>query len=272
MMSRKNVSILISSCDNFSDCWDTYFYSFKKYWPDCQYNAFIITNHLDVHNNFVKAIKVGDDKGWSGNLLCALNQIKTQYIIYTHEDFWIKKPVDTKVITDYIKLMDLDQADYIGLYPGSEPFHSYPLDERLYILDKNTAYRTSLQVALWRKSIFEELIVEGENPWQFEIQGTIRSRLYDNRFLSVKRFYDSRKQPYHYGIDYVCTAINKGRWSRDAKKYVKSEGLKFDFSKRPNEKLWQRTYLFGKIIHAKNIFNNYKRLFVSKLFSTFKVF
>jgi hypothetical protein len=106
-------------------------------------------------------------------------------------------------------------------------------------------------MALWRKDIFESLIVNGENHWEFEINGTIRSRKYVNRFLSVKRFDEGKKEQYHFGIDYVCTAINKGRWSKDAKDYIESEGLNLDLSKRPHEKWWHKTGLFWRIEQIK---------------------
>lgn len=244
--------MLISSCDKFSDCWDPYFHGLKKYWPDCPYDVYIITNYKEIQNDCVKAIKIGADRDWSANTLQGLQYITTPYIIYTHEDFWIKKRVDTKVIEDYVGLMDLDQVDYIGLYPGSEPYIPFPLDERLCVIADDASYRTSLQVALWRKNVLEALIVEGENPWQFEIQGTERSRRYGNRFLSVKRFFDGENEPYHYGVDYVCTAINKGRWSKEAKQYAQLEGLTIDFTLRPHEKWWHRTTVYGRIEHAIN--------------------
>jgi hypothetical protein len=160
--------------------------------------------------------------------------------------------VDTKVIEDYVGLMNLDKADYICLYPGSEPCIPFPLDGRLCVIPDDASYRASLQVALWRKNVLEALIVEGESPWQFEIQGTDRSRGYGNRFLSVKRFFDNDNKPYHHGIDYVCTAINKGRWSKEAKLYAQAEGLCIDFSHRPHEKWWHRTTLYGRIEHVIN--------------------
>jgi hypothetical protein len=187
----------------------------------------------------VQAIKVGEDKGWAGDTLRALGEITTPYVIYTHEDFWIKRTVQTQVIKEYAALMDKDRADYIRLYPCPEPDYECQYDKRLGVLADQAAYRTSLQVGLWRKSVFQELIVENENPWQFEINGTVRSREYGPRFLSVKRFWDAGGKPFHYGIDYVCTAINKGMWSKAAKSYALQEGLAIDFSNRPNETWWQ---------------------------------
>ena len=243
-----SVSILISSFDGFSDCWIPYYHGLRKYWPDCPYDIFIVTNFKESGDVSVQTIKVGKDKGWSRNTLHALSVIATPYVIYTHEDFWINHGVQTHVIEEYVDLMDEDKADYIRLYPCPEPDYECEYDERLGVLADHASYRTSLQVALWRKRVFKELIVEEENPWQFETKGTIRSKKYGSRFLSVKRFRDADMKPFHHGIDYVCTAVNKGKWSKAAKIYAAQEGLAIDFSNRPHETWWHdfgRSPFFG---------------------------
>jgi len=248
----KIASILISSCDTFSDCWDPYFHGLYKYWPDCPYNVFLVTNFKDSGDNRVQAIKVGEDKGWSHNTLQALKQIATPYVIYTHEDFWIERNVPGRTIAEYVALMDKGKADYIRLFPCPEPDYGCQWDERLGVLADDASYRTSLQVSLWRKSVFQELIVEGENPWQFEIQGSARSRKYGDRFLSVKRFLNPDGKAFHFGIDYVCTAINKGKWSKAAKIYAWHEGLAIDFNHFPLLTWWHdfcRANQFGKCVN-----------------------
>lgn len=247
----KAVSFLISSCDSFSDCWKPYYHGLRKYWPDCPYEVFVVTNFKSSEDTSVKAIKVGEDRGWSHNTQRALNEITTPYVIYTHEDFWIQQPVSTQIIAEYVELIQKDKADYIRLYPCPEPDYEYAWNEKLGVLADHASYRTSLQVALWRKSVFQELIADGENPWEFELQGSIRSQKYGSRFLSVRRFQNTDRKPYHYGIDYVCTAINKGKWSKAAKAYARNEGLSIDFSNRPNETWWHdfaRASLFGRCV------------------------
>lgn len=243
----KKLTVLVSSCDDFSDCWEPYCHGLKKYWHDCPYDVFIITNYKDFTDGCAKSLKVGEDKGWGHNTIKALRQINTPYVLYTHEDFWIKRAVDTKIIEDYIAIMEQDKADYIRLFPCPPPDTDFPDDWRVGIIDQNSSYRSSLQVALWRKSVFENLIVPDENPWQFEIYGTIRSRKYDKRFLCVKKFVGEKSQPFHYGVDYVCTAINKGLWSKAAKSYAREEGIRIDFSNRPNENWWHDFIRSGRL-------------------------
>jgi len=240
----KKITVLVSSFDGFADCWDPFYHGLRKYWPDCPYEVAFITNFKEINLGSAQAIKVGTDRGWSDNMLTALEQIESSFILYAQEDYWINQRVDTKTISDYVELLIKDKADYIRLYPAPPPDLDYLEDERLGILADDAPYRTSLQMALWRKSVLKNLIKSGENPWQFEVDGTLRSRSCSSRFMCVKTIDNQR----HHGINYVCTAINKGKWSRAAKRYAQAEGLDIDFSNRPNETWWDdfgRDTLFG---------------------------
>ncbi len=229
------VTFLVSSFDDFADCWPPFLHGLRRYWPACPYPVAFITNYLDVPATEARAIKVGVDRGWSANTLLALERIDSPYILYTHEDFWISRTVDTAAIEAYVSLLDSGSVDYIRLYPCPPPNTPFPSDSRLGSLAPGAAYRTSLQMALWRRSVLTSLIREGETPWQFEVLGTERSRSFGERFLSVRPHWTPQGERYHHGIDYVCTAVNKGRWSRAARRYARQEGLQIDFSKRPRE-------------------------------------
>ena len=57
-----NVSIVVSSCDLFEDCWAPFIHSMRKYWPDCEWPVYVISNHkaIDGPEGF-SFIKVGED-------------------------------------------------------------------------------------------------------------------------------------------------------------------------------------------------------------------
>jgi hypothetical protein len=90
-------------------------------------------------------------------------------------------------------------------------------------------------ISLWRREVLKDLRRLGESVWQFELQGTVRSRKYKNTFLSIKRHGDD---DYYHGVRYVCTAINLGKWAWMAKDYAEKEGLQIDFSNLPSETWW----------------------------------
>jgi hypothetical protein len=226
------VSIVVSSYDGFSDCWAPFFHGINKYWKDCPYAIYLITNFKDFRAERCQPIKLGEDRGWSRNLLTVLERISTPYVLYFQEDYWISRPVNTAKIAEYVALMEEKRIDYVRLRALPPPDHDFPHDPCLGLLDEGAKYRNSLQAALWRKSVLHDLINPEESPWQFESAGNVRSRKYRDTFLSVKIH---GTDPQYYGIYYTCTAVCMGRWTAAAKQYSQDEGLDLDFSLRPSE-------------------------------------
>lgn len=238
------LAFLVSSVDKFSVCWIPFCHGLEKYWPDHPKALFFITNHKEPPSG--QAISVGNDRGWSDNLLFALEKIEAPYILYAQEDYWITSPVYTQNIQEYLTLIDHNHADYIRLYPAPVPDIGFPLDHRLGALSLNAEYRTSLQMALWRKSVLQDLLVSGESPWAFEVNGSRRSRKYGDRFLSVRNS--------SCGIQYIFTAVIDGEWSKEAYKYAKNEAIKIDFFQLP-----KRPFLLRNKARVKNfLFSRYK--------------
>jgi hypothetical protein len=229
------VSVLCSSYDGLSDCWAPFCHGIAKYWPDCPYPAYLINNVKNFEHEAVSVIKVVPDRGWSRNLLTALDRIDSPYILYFQEDYWIKEKVNTSAINDYVSIMETEGFHYIRLLSFPKPDRDFPGDERLGIIATESPYRTSVQASLWRKEVFRELIEPAETVWDFEVKGTQRSRRYGERFLSVKPLGDD---PFYYGIRYVCTAVNRGRWSRQAKPYAEEEGIEVNFNNLETETWW----------------------------------
>ena len=229
------VTILINSFDAYSDCWAPVCHGFTKYWPDCPYPILLMTTGKDFSHRRINVLKVGGGRDWSARMLEALERITTPYVMYFQEDYWITEPVDTARVTSYVALMEKYGLNYIRLLSKPIPDADFAHDARLGVLAEDADYRTSVQISLWRRQVFLSLVRPRESVWEFESNGSPRSRSYGDTFLSTKRH---EKDDYSYGIRYVCTAINRGKWARTAKAYAKSEGLRVDFSQLPSETWW----------------------------------
>jgi hypothetical protein len=231
-MPYENLTILISSFDKYAACWPPFCHGLNKYWPQHPDRVWFITNHLDAPCG--KSLKLGEDQGWAANLLQALSLIETEFILYCQEDYWIKQPVPDPLIQDYLAHLEGDRVDYIRLYPAPGPDRPWDADHRLGVIDINAKYRTSLQMALWRKTTLLELLNPDESPWDFEVKGTKRSRAYDERFFCISKR--------RFGIDYVFTAIVNGYWSEKALDYATSERLIIAFDDLPAKSQMRRSY------------------------------
>jgi hypothetical protein len=237
----KSVTLVVSSFDGFSACWSPFLHGLRKYWPEHPPVCFI-TNFKEVP--YGRTITVGADKGWSANLLYALERVDTPYVIYAQEDYWLKEPVKVTNLHDYVAFLEQGAADYLRLYPAPPPDHDFPGDYRLGIIAPQAAYRASSQLAFWRKSVLQELLDPEESGWTFEVNGSLRSSRYGDRFLSVKSLRD--------GVNYVFTAVVQGEWIREAYEYARKEGIYVDFDALPKKPLLKyckdhvRSFLYGR--------------------------
>ena len=225
-MSEQNkqvCSILVSSLDMYEDVWKAFFTLFFRYWPDCPYQVYLMTNTKEYQDARVTSIKVGGDKIWSINIKRALPYITTPYLIFFLEDFFLERKVDTDYIKKLVAFAESEKAACIHLSPFEPPKAEYPNDLGLGLINKDAEYRTSLRTAIWNKDIFESLIKEGESAWDMEREGTVRSKELDAPFLSVK-------EP---AIKiHSLASVRGGKWLYDSIKILGKEGIHIDLSKR----------------------------------------
>src|SRR5436853_473924 len=83
------VSVLYMSCNKYSDLWIEYFKLFRRYWADCPFKIYILTDKKGPNVEGVRVIATGEDLSWSDNLLFALQGIKTPYVLLLLDDFLI---------------------------------------------------------------------------------------------------------------------------------------------------------------------------------------
>jgi len=220
-----NVSIFVSSCDDYQACWKPFCHGLKKYWPDCPWPIFVVTNYLDPPCGW--KLKVGKDSGWVTMQRKALKQISSEVILFMLDDFWLTDRVNTQGLIDFSNLIIQGKADKIHLtnFPDErKTVAPSKIDKRLNGYTKTSRYRTCLQGGLWRVSTFLNLMRDGESPWEFETKGSKRSENTSYVFLNVKE---------HRYLPYIIRpgAVEKGEWTKGAREYAVKEGLKINFSR-----------------------------------------
>lgn len=215
------VTVLVYAWDPYEPAWSAFCHGFHKYWPDCPYPLVFITNYLDPPCG--TAVKVGDVNNFYQKMTFALERIESPFILFMHEDYWIKDFVRTENIKYYVSLLEQGIAEYIRLIPVPPPDRDFPLDSRLGIINTTSEYRVSFMASLWRVSTLKDLMDPTLSLWEHEKYGAKLSASYGERFLSVKKSL--------YGINYVVTAISNRQWSRAAYEYAEREGLRVDFDR-----------------------------------------
>src|SRR5205085_6158728 len=161
-----SIAILVSSCDAFFDAWRPFAFFFRKYWTDCPFPAYLITNELHVRSSFLRAIRVGQDRGWASNLIQALQQIDAARILYFQEDYFLQRLVDREQLArdmDYAIANDVD-AFYFRARAQLEPDFQ-PLNERFGVVPVESDGRTRCQLSLWKRESLLSILRDGETAW-----------------------------------------------------------------------------------------------------------
>lgn len=235
-VDKKNAecAVFISSCDLFEDAWYPFFTLFFRYWPDCPFPVYLISNHKTYPDTRVTTIAVGKDNGWATNMQTAMKQQRPPYFIYMQEDYFLRRPVDSKRLSSLLFCLKNEDTACIRLYPSPGPNRSYKHLSGVGIIDRNAPYRISLQATLWNSKVFDSLVVAGENGWDMELKGTERSKHIRAPFLSIKRslILNLNHNP---ALDYHCTGIVKGNWEYGTIAFLKKEGIAIDTNIRPVE-------------------------------------
>ena len=199
MNKKPNIDLLVVSCDSFSDVWKPFFKSFRYYWKDCGLNIFLLSNEKECEELNVNTIRVGADISWSDNLIKAIDNLKSEYVVLLLEDLFIVDKVSSNYFDEISRWIELNSPNYLRLTTSYKP---KVFDKLVGKLPHKTPYKASLMPSIWKKSILKQILKSGESAWDFEIKGSLRASKYDS-------FYALQKNMINYD-----NAIIKGSWRR----------------------------------------------------------
>ena len=168
-----NVSMLVLSCDAYSDLWDDFFNLRDIYWPDCDYNWCVVTESKSYEREGVKVVKSGKGVDWAGRFRIAVQFVDTPYVGVFLDDFFINARIDNKRIKNMVDFMKNNNVNYIDLgnvfrHKIDQPNKTYYADH-LIVIDKHLRYGIDTAAALWDKNYLLEKLGEGDySAWKFE--------------------------------------------------------------------------------------------------------
>jgi hypothetical protein len=222
--------ILICSCDKFSDTWPIINQSFEKFWPDCPYKIYIVTNHLDPKFNCIDTIKVGEDLSWSSCIHKALINVNVETIQLWLDDVFLYQKVKTEEYVDLVRLVMLKKINHLRLtdYPGYSNISDF--NSNICELNKFSFYRVTIFPTIWNKKLLCSYLLTHSTPWEFET--TAAFNLIDEEFFYCTKFKFFK----------VIHGITAGQWIPGVSLKLKKFGYQLTDLKRPRHNWW-RYYL-----------------------------
>lgn len=219
-MKEKSVAFVVLTCDNYSDLWPMTIHFIEKNWPDCPFDKYFVTNFKSISESSFECIKIGKDESWSDNLLKVLSFLKEkyEYVIITLEDVPIVEKVDQGKFNKILNIFFEIDANFLCFI--NRPKATRKFNEFFGVIDKGSIYRPTCEYSLWKISVLEDLLAKGENAWEFEKFGSVRSDKYDKFFVVYKSVFKE------------CHTVIKGKWRRGAINELRRIGYKPDIGNR----------------------------------------
>ncbi len=263
---ENNFTVIISTCDKFSDLWDANIQLLNQNWADRNAETFLVTDKpTDRTFENVTVVAAGEGTEITERLRAVMPLIKTEYVFFTLDDYFLTEKISTEAINEDIRIMKEHQIDYLRLFvmtmKSLKNRRAKEIDRGIFLLDNNAGdYIVSLYAGIWCKEFMEKTLTETLNAWQYEVSLTTMARQMNARCA------DSRRGEFP-----ILDVIRKGKVLTKARKYFDEnpiyKGNREDIKARDEWMLELRTWLREWL--PKPLFNLFKAIMRRKGYTFF---
>lgn len=228
-------TIVINTCDAYSDVWELFFKAFEEYWEECEYKIVLNTESLEcnlpnvITHNFNEASTLDN---WGKRFKQTLKDMDSEFVIMLYDDFILEGNVNQAKIKQSIKWLEAEKNKKICAFYFIHSQNKNIDDgkfEGFERLPLKADYKLNSAPALWRRDKLINFIEDNDSPWAWEYFGSYRAYNKDSVFYSVKKE-DEDIYPYNYSMG---GAIYRSKWvSGVVISLVKKYKLDLDLSKR----------------------------------------
>ena len=145
---ENKVTLLILSCDKFSDLWDGHIKLLEENWSDRSIDTVIVTDKpTEKQYKNIRIMSAGSEGEWSDRL------------------------VNNDSIKSLIKMMDKEKIDYVRLFPRPKKATKEKLTgySKIYKIDTTCDYSVNLYAGIWNRKFLQSTVKKPKNAWQFEV-------------------------------------------------------------------------------------------------------
>lgn len=227
-MLQEKMTMLILSCELFSDLWEAHVKQLETYWPDRGMDTYIVTDaEHPTEFERVKVMATGAGLEFSERLAVALDQINTEYVFITLDDYFLREPVSNQKIKNLLEIMDAEKLDYMRLFKRSKKANGEKMcgHKGIRWIINEKPYSVNLYVGIWRRDFMRKTIRDVRDPWRFEVSlARIATELKARCAVSLNREF------------VILDVVRKGKILNKANRYLK----KFDLyhGPRPVQSRW----------------------------------
>lgn len=214
-----DLTLVVYTHSDYSDVWSPLIKRVEKFFPIK--NKVVITNKIiNNHFNDYEKLFYDDKLSYVQRLSNTLGYIKTNYIIYLHEDMILYDYVNEKAIENTIKFIENNKYNYVRLIKSGIK-SNICLTDNLFLIDSSDV-NFSITPTIWDRNKFIEIcnVFKDMNLsiWEFELEADkyVKDNIkglywFNNEPKRGRDHYDSSIFPH------LCSAIFKSKWNMEYK-------------------------------------------------------
>ncbi len=211
------VSLLISTCDKFSDLWDEHIALLRQHWKGKMWKTYLVTDkQTNKEYEGIEIIVAGENKDFPLRIKYAAGYIDTDYILLTLDDYFIINDIYEEKLHYLVDRTYNERIDYLKLYDRRmiDP-KKYESVYSLSKIDLSKKYAITLYPSIWNKSFLYNSVKEDSPPWYYEPSLT-----------NYARTANANCQFSHAGTFEILDVVRKGKILRKAYRYFKKNRIK----------------------------------------------
>ena len=207
-------SLLIASCDAFSDIWEANNVLLNKNWADRDMQTILVTETDQKQTLQGVSFVYSGVCGYADKLQKAALACNSKYIILLLDDYLLTTKISQKQILHLVETMESEGADYLRFRKArsDKKFKDY---SDVYKIDLSYhRYKVNMEPSIWKRESLLKVLQGQKTAWELEASMTGSADRYGFLALSTKKKY----------LPYMDT-IRKGNILRKAWKYLKKNDL-----------------------------------------------
>ena len=219
---NNDLSIIVYSCFRNRDMWLIFSELFRKYWDDCKFKVYLLTDKYEDDEKYVFDEAICIDSDWAEMMKFALARVNTPYVMLFMDDYLLTEKVDNNDIDHILETAKIECAANIRLcYSSIVKTYPYKKNMDYDYLEPGTAYSMSTHVGVWSSAFLNKNIKPGWSAWDFERIGSMNIADYDHPVLQSKK----------YLFPYV-EGVRQGKWMPEGINVCKQNNIELDYSIR----------------------------------------
>ena len=205
------LTLMIQTCEQFSDLWEPHLRLLDKNWPQRPVRTLLVTDcATSAHFPGVETLCTGAGAHIPARLTAALPQVQTEYILLTLDDYYPIYPLSTEKLQRLVEIMDTENLDYIRLFSDPPSHHPMKNYRNLYEIDLSENYAVNLYPGIWRKSFLQKTLSFSGDIWAYEVSLTYTARQENARCALSK----GKEFP-------ILDVVRKGKLLHRASRYLR---------------------------------------------------